>query len=366
MGIKDKVLDILFDGDEEEGQKRPVTHSTQEKRKYSTNSLLDTGSIFIDATSPLPKEKKRFEPEIQKDNYYEVEQEEAINGNDDYRLSENISPIFGPLDNKGKVKNKAIAKAKKFNDTTIKNFDNLNKNSGTSYTNIVISPFFGPMPLKPVKKNVKPRKKQNDEFDRDIDDTGSFDAVLSKEEEQVAPRFEDVDEEVQAPVIESNDSLMDTDKLARISDRINQIKNQAANIYDDSLEVEEEVEDVITDEAPAEQQEYEVETEVHSNISDVIHSLKDHDGFLNHNDSSYQGILPRQEIATEAVKPSNDDEEPTYSEPIETQNIESISTNQNNINIDIPNEETSIDDIFDDEDEIEENKDLFSVLFGDD
>ena len=360
MGIKDKVLDILFDGDEEEGQKRPVTHSTQEKRKYSTNSLLDTGSIFIDATSPLPKEKKRFVPETQNDNYFEMEQVEDT-GNDDYRLSENISPIFGPLDNKGKVKNKAIAKAKKFNDTTIKNFDNLNKNSGTSYTNIVISPFFGPMPLKPVKKNSKPRKRPNDEFDRDIDDTGSFDAVLTKEEEQAAPRFEDVEEEVQAPIVDNNESLMDTDKLARISDRINQIKNQAANIYDDSAETEEEV---IIEESPIEQPEYKVETEVHSNISDVIHNLKEHDDF-SRNTNSYQNILPRQEIATEAVK-TTINEESSYSEPLESTSDDSIPNTQNNLNIDIPAEQTSIDDIFDGEDEVEENKDLFSVLFGDD
>lgn len=367
MGIKDKVLDILFDGDEEEAAKRPSASSNLDKRKYSTNSLLDTSSIFIDATSPLPKEKKRFEAEEQNFDSYETNQHIDTSNGKDYRLSDNISPIFGPIDNKGKVKNKNILKAKKIAETTSKNFDNLSKNPASSYSNIVISPIFGPIPLKTNKKSVKPKKKNVDEFDRDINDTGSFDKVLSAENEaeEVAPVFEEISE--QTSITEQRDPLMDTDKLARISDRINMIKNQAANIYDDNSSDEQEETDEVIEDVHTQ---YVPENEDHANISDVIHSLKNYDGRYSDVSSSSQNIDQIQE------KMNNNEQD--YSANITENSVnDSLQDKTNNdemsvekttigTDIDVISNQTSIDDIFDGEDEVEENKDLFSVLFGDD
>ena len=55
MGIKDKVLDILFD-DENDSQDNieHQEHNKQISEKPENNPIHDTGSIFIDATSPLP------------------------------------------------------------------------------------------------------------------------------------------------------------------------------------------------------------------------------------------------------------------------------------------------------------------------
>ena len=193
MGIKDKVLDILFDDDDEQTTSSQDKTTNQSKKDVSASSFLDTGSIFIDATSPLPKSHSNQNTNNQEN----IHQEPKPVNESGYQLSENISPIFGVIDSKNK-KNKNISKIKSYNDISTKKFDSNTKNSSPAYTSVVISPIFGPISTKPIKKTSKPRKKSVDPFDRDINDTGSFDSVIDETEgrrkqlRQAPPRQEEI------------------------------------------------------------------------------------------------------------------------------------------------------------------------------
>lgn len=382
MGIKDKVLDILFDDNDDREKEYHEDFSKPKKKTIVQKTLSDTGSIFIDATSPLPK-AKQTNRQVQEEPATEVK---MVNDTG-YQMSENISPIFGPIDSKNK-KSKNYSKIKSYNEISTKQFDTPAKTQTQPYTSVVISPFYGPISTKPVKKVSKPRKKADDPFDRNINDTGSFDAVLTEQEENAAPDFEDAKEEV----IEQVETVGDTDRLVKISDRINKIKNEAASIYSDdsSDEIEEDG--------------YEVETMDSGNISDLIHHVQNYDGKVEHHFQKLVEEAPK-EVIPQAFKEEPIIEEPTIvEEPIAepsynedaqetfekesieeveetspvsieettTENVETNETikeetsNEENTTVEeTSNTQVSVDDLFDEEDDVEEGKDLFSVLFGD-
>ena len=422
MGIKDKVLDILFDDDNDELDN--INHQENHKtvsRKEHIDSIHDTGSIFIDATSPLPVSSPN--PRKQNEEYGE---ESKSDDHPAYQMSENISPIFGPI---GKSrKNKNASKIKSINELTNKKLEQSSK--AQPYTKVVISPIFGPITTKPVKKN-KVRRKEQDPYDRDINDTGSFDTVLS-EDDNLEQQFEEANE--QAEAVSQKDTLGDTDRLDRISDRINRIKNEAANLYHNG----EADAEIISEDG------YDVETIEYSSISEVIHDVQNHDEKLEHSsirvaqneqqdedaevgfakleeDSFEEVEQPQPPVIKPAVvevekpvesiepvsetikeepkivfpKPEEFRETPVESvqeapkepvqeapkepvqeapkEPVKEPSKELEQFNDfdlkmpgNNIDsINTPNSQLSEDDIFQDED-LDEGKDLFSVLFGDD
>ena len=378
MGIKDKVLDILFDDNDEHDIKIHQDQPKQYKKDVNASSFLDTGSIFIDATSPLPKAKTV--QTIERDNH-----ESKVVGESDYQMSENISPIFGPIDGKNK-KNKNLTKIKSYNDISNKTFDTDSKKQAPAYTSVVISPIYGPISTKPVRKNSKPRKKTTDPFDRDVNDTGSFDTVLSEDDEVLEPQFEeaDVQETSAEEVLETSG---DTDRLVRISDKINRIKNEAANIYSDSEDT-----DIISED------DSNIENVESSTISGLIHDVQNHDEKIIHkpfiNKEPEVIEEPQEEIVTQPEESSNNiyitpdstNDANSFNEP--AQEISELDSMQNTGNIEtfevtdqsddfvsnMPNNEAqnttpetpaSVDDLFEDED-VEEGKDLFSVLFGDD
>ena len=379
MGIKDKVLDILFDDDDEQNIANHQGKVKHDKQNVDASSFLDTGSVFIDATSPLPKAKPMHTPNSNEQQASESKTAD-VSG---YQMSENISPIFGPIDGKNK-KNKNLSKIKSYNDISNKTFDTNSKNQIPTYTSVVISPIYGPISIKATKKGSKPRKKATDPFDRDINDTGSFDTILSESDEEILePQFDEADEQ-DTVVEQTSEKIGDTDRLVRISDKINRIKNEAAIIYNDSDES-----DTISED------DYKVETFEPSTISGLIHDVQNHDEKIEHKpivvDKPEDTIDTQEEIQPEDssnntyITPdssNNNTFETTEEEAIETvtkqstgnvetfeeldQSDDFISNKPNNEakNTD-SSVQASVDDLFEDED-VEEGKDLFSVLFGDD
>ena len=397
MGIKDKVLDILFDDDNDVQDDNQQEQVKRERRTTSASSTYDTGSVFIDATSPLPKTLSNNRKDSEENEYREKKEST-------YQMSENISPIFGPIGSKNK-KNKNLSKVKSINDISNKKFESTPK--AQPYSKVVISPIYGPISTKPTKK-VKPRKKDIDPFYRDINDTGSFDTVLSENEEDVLDQqIEQAN--LEAEEVEQTEKMGDTDRLVRISDRINRIKNEAANLYHD----EESNDDIIEEDG------YDVETIEYSSISEVIHDVQNHDEKMDHTpivvhqeepannsepvneqveEDPFEEIedsenisfdKPADEPVKETVEPASEPikenvEEPK-TEPVEVANTQSAPVeekpkvveqdkkndfdipafNPNNTVDNTPNGVLSEDDIFNDQDS-DEGKDLFSVLFGDD
>ena len=106
MGIKDKVLDILFDDNDDREKEYHEDFSKPKKKTIVQKTLSDTGSIFIDATSPLPK-AKQTNRQVQEEPAPEVK---MVNDTG-YQMSENISPIFGPIDSKNKKSTTETANA---------------------------------------------------------------------------------------------------------------------------------------------------------------------------------------------------------------------------------------------------------------
>lgn len=419
MGIKDRVLDILFDDEDELESGFKGAPVKREKKNYNASSFLDTGSIFIDATSPLPKTNNQQRQPIEDTGSYD---KKPVNDNE-YQFSENISPIFGVIDPKNK-KSKNISKVKSYNDFSSKNFEPATKNQTPTYTSVVISPIYGPISTKPVKRTSKPRKKAVDPFERDITDTGSFDTIIDEHDtETIVPDFEEPKEEV----IELTETIGDTDRLTRISDKINKIKNEAANIYSEDSSSDETIDE----------DGYQVETIEHENISDLIHSVQKYDGKINHiqhvhaeepvieepsinepviEEVQESTIQPQIEDVIETVEELKENTSDFSLDSFKTEetvdqesssnveesdifddktDVESVLENQkftndiegleetnefseveviNEVNTDTIEEsvseaesssQTSVDDIFQDEDDVEEGKDLFSVLFGD-
>lgn len=412
MGIKDKVLDILFD-DENDAPDNVNHHEKEYKNndKTESNPIHDTASIFIDATSPLPVTSPN--PKDEKDEVEDVETNKA--GDTGYQMSENISPIFGPINPKGK-RSKSVSKLKNINEINNKNIDNATKTQ--PYSKVVISPIYGPINTR-LQKKPKVRKKDVDPFYRDINDTGSFDTVLNEtEEDTLDQQFEQANQEAEAVEVPET-TMDDTDRINRISDRINRIKNEAVNLYHS----DEPDTDVVEEDG------YKVETIEYGSISEVIHDVQNHDEKLDHptvrrltdeevmpepkqEEPAKEEIDPFEEVKqNEAIEdrikfahvdePSEPNEEvieEPIEEPVEEPVVETVEEpkaepaqeapkpeekkpepakpeskitfdvpvfNPNNTVDNTPNAVLSEDDIFKDQD-TDEGKDLFSVLFGDD
>lgn len=398
MGIKDKVINILFD-DEEAGN--ASSNNIRRTKEEKSSPFVDTTPIFIDA-NPTKKQTKTEDPikEIVKE----------IKEDDGYRMTENISPIFGVQRNDGKTK-KSSQKNK--TDSNFKMYDglmNAGTNTNTSYSSVIISPIFGPIENKPTRKNpTRTVKKTADPFKRSIDDTGEFKtAYVEKPVEdnedainfdQEAPSFDDAKEEK----VVAEEKLGDTDRLSKISDRINQIKNEAASIYS-----HEHIENIET------RKENKVET--HSTISDLIHNFQKQDdsfdfSILNKKkDEPVENTVPEyteaeqeeivddiplseiineeknelvqeveekpvvQEVINEEIpqepeaplfEEHNDYETKEEGHKIEDSTQLSLEDTFNHITerLDDNSSQSSIDDIF--EDDGDDGKDLFSDLFGD-
>ena len=412
MGIKDKVLDILFD-DENDAPNNIDHHEKEYKNndKTESNPIHDTASIFIDATSPLPVTSPN--PKDEKDEVEDVETNKV--GDTGYQMSENISPIFGPINPKGK-RSKSVSKLKNINEINNKNIDNATKTQ--PYSKVVISPIYGPINTR-LQKKPKVRKKDVDPFYRDINDTGSFDTVLNEtEEDTLDQQFEQANQEAEAVEVPET-TMDDTDRINRISDRINRIKNEAVNLYHS----DEPDTDVVEEDG------YKVETIEYGSISEVIHDVQNHDEKMDHptvrrltdeeimpepkqEEPAKEEIDPFEEVKqNEAIEdrikfahvdePSEPNEEvieEPIEEPVEEPVVEPVEEpkaepvqeapkpeekkpepakpeskitfdvpvfNPNNTVDNTPNAVLSEDDIFKDQD-TDEGKDLFSVLFGDD
>ena len=211
----------------------------------------------------------------------------------------------------------------------------------------------------------------------------------------------------------------DTDRINRISDRINRIKNEAVNLYHS----DEPDTDVVEEDG------YKVETIEYGSISEVIHDVQNHDEKMDHptvrrltdeeimpepkqEEPAKEEIDPFEEVKqNEAIEdrikfahvdePSEPNEEvieEPIEEPVEEPVVEPVEEpkaepvqeapkpeekkpepakpeskitfdvpvfNPNNTVDNTPNAVLSEDDIFKDQD-TDEGKDLFSVLFGDD
>lgn len=390
MGIKDKVLNILFDDEEEEGSKG--TPVKRKQKEYDASSLLNTSPVFIDV-NPSNHNNDNISNTHSTDSIpssYIKEEINEINDTSEYTYTANISPIFGVVDKKTKSKNKGGSKVKTFSGVGEKKTNPGSTTQQNVYTDIILSPIFGPMSTKDSKKVSKSRKKETDEFERNIDDTGSFE-VEYEETQDETPSFEDVVEDEE---IEEVETIGDTDRLERISDRINQIKNEAATIY--SGEDEQDAEEIIEEENSI---------PVDNSISNLIHNfqLKDYDITpISTPKPSHQEPIetepvheePVQEEVVESTIVYDEPVEEAYSEPIEEIQESTYDNSENTSSIpsfEAPIEEptindttqfagetepiykqqsntnptTSIDDLFQDEDN-GEGKDLFSELFGED
>lgn len=382
MGIKDRVINILFDEDE---LRRSSNTTKLSRRKHDNSSnVSDTSPIFIDANSPSKVNHRKVEDKKNddiNDIVVELKQEEV------YHMTENISPIFGPQRNETKSK-KTNQRIK--NDGNTRMYEGL-LNAGTNapysqYSSVIISPIYGPLENKPTRKNpVKAHKKQADPFRRSIDDTGEFKTMYvdnqNNEEEELdfeheAPLFDGVKEDVK----QEEDKLGDTDRLSKISDRINQIKNEAAHIYSENKEhIESRVE---------------AAKESRNSISDLIHNFQKEDftssmSELNKNvdvlpevplveytDTPEDNIEENEDADTTKPQELVDDassyedsasviQEDTFeleSQPKEEKGLD-LDETFDQINEKLDDVTSSADDIL--KDSSDEEKDLFSDLFGD-
>ena len=313
-------------------------------------------------------------------------------------------------------RSKSVSKLKNINEINNKNIDNATKTQ--PYSKVVISPIYGPINTR-LQKKPKVRKKDVDPFYRDINDTGSFDTVLNEtEEDTLDQQFEQANQEAEAVEVPET-TMDDTDRINRISDRINRIKNEAVNLYHS----DEPNTDVVEEDG------YKVETIEYGSISEVIHDVQNHDEKMDHptvrrltdeeimpepkqEEPAKEEIDPFEEVKqNEAIEdrikfahvdePSEPNEEVIEEpieesveepvvEPVEEPKAEPVQEapkpeekkpepakpenkitfdvpvfNPNNTVDNTPNAVLSEDDIFKDQD-TDEGKDLFSVLFGDD
>ena len=395
MGIKDKVLNILFDDEEEEGKNG--TQTKHKQKDYDASSFLKVAPVFIDVNPSNRSSSNTHSTDSIPSNYIKEEINE-INDTSEYTYTANISPIFGVVDKKNKAKNKNVNKIKNFSGVKDKKNNPGSTTQQNFYADIILSPIFGPLITKEAKKANKTRKKEDNELDRNISDTGSFEVEYEEGTQEEIPSF---DGAVENEPIEENETIGDTDRLERISDRINQIKNEAATIYSEKDEQSDAI--IVEEKEPV---------PVDNSISNLIHNfqLKDYDDTYSsasepsHQEPILDETATSDSIYEEQVEPEivyDEPSEETNSEPIENdddepsfEDIQESSFNDNNtvsdpsfgsfeeepfdsdltqstteeepIDKDAVNSNptTSIDDLF--QDDVDEGKDLFSELFGDD
>lgn len=351
MGIKDKVLGILFDDDEEIKNNLNNAFSNSKKTTNKTNSISNTSPVFFDETGS----RKRHFSRIEKKNDEDEQDVSNKIKTSPYSLTDNISPIFGPITKKVKSKPKYSTKTKKFQDTSTTNENKISSNGFLS--DVVLSPIFGPMPTKQKAKSQKTHRKPQEQFELDINDTGDFDIDIDN--------TDSFDSQFDTQEVEDNTDTVeligDTDRLEKISDHINQIKNEAASLYKpDLVEIdepddEEEVEDIEPIEEPAPEP-------PHNSISDLIHNFQLKEDYPAPQVDSLQTPQQTQEMQDNMDVEISNNEFISSSENEDTmQVIEDLQNTDTNISGDL----SSVDDIFEDDD-VDESKDLFSELFGDD
>lgn len=351
MGIKDKVLGILFDDEEEIKKNINNAFPSHNKIDNHSSNVSNTAPVFFDETRSTKRHLSHIKKNIE-DRQSTVNNEKT----NSYSLTDNISPIFGPIAKKVKSKPKYSTKTKKYQETRATNENKIASNGFLS--DVVLSPIFGPMPTKQKSKTQKNQRKSQEQFDLDINDTGGFDIDIDNTD-SFETQFDTQELEDTA---DTTELIGDTDRLEKISDHINQIKNEAASIYKpDYVEDDEVVDDEVEDDVQIiEEPEPE---QPHNSISDLIHNFQLKEDYntlqVNNNQSNLQQSHATQdndyvEISNNEFVSSSDNEDTM-------QVIEDLQSEDTNTT----GELSSVDDIFEDDD-VDESKDLFSELFGDD